>query len=95
MQLRERDRSVLKSILSDFPEICQVWLFGSRAVGRARRASDIDLAIEAPDLSPARWQRLREALEEAPIIYPIDLVHLDTLNDPELKHAITQQRIPV
>lgn len=95
MQLRERDRSVLKSILSGFPEIRQASLFGSRAVGRARRASDIDLAIEAPDLSPARWQRLREALEEAPIIYPVDLVRLDTLDDPELKRAITQQRIPV
>lgn len=95
MQLRDRDRAVLKSILSGFPEVRQAWLFGSRAVGRARRASDIDLAIEAPDISPARWQRLREALEEAPIIFPIDLVRLDTLDDAELGRAIRQQRVPV
>ena len=95
MQLRERDLAVLKTIFSGFPEIRQAWLFGSRAVGRAHRASDIDLAIEAPDLSPARWQRLREALEEAPIIFSIDLVRLDTLDDAELKHAIARHRIPV
>ena len=73
----------------------QTWLFGSRATGHARRASDIDLAIDAPALTPARWQRLREALDEAPIIYTVDLVRLDTLDDAELKHAITRQRIPV
>lgn len=95
MQLRDRDRAVLKAVLSGFPEVRQAWLFGSRAVGRARRASDIDLAIEAPDLSPARWQRLRAALEEAPIIFSVDLVRLDTLDDAELYRAICQQRIPV
>lgn len=73
----------------------QAWLFGSRATGHARRASDIRLAIDAPALTPARWQRLREALDEAPIIYTVDLVWLDTLDDAELKHAITRRRIPV
>ncbi|BBP03123.1 hypothetical protein TPL01_25610 [Sulfuriferula plumbiphila] len=37
------------------------------AAGRVRRASDIDLAIEAPVLAPARWRDLIEALEQTPI----------------------------
>jgi hypothetical protein len=55
LQLREKDRQALKAALGAFPEVRHVWVFGSRATGKARRASDIDIAIEAPGLSPARW----------------------------------------
>ena len=66
LQLREKDCQALKAALGKFPEVRHAWVFGSRATGKARRASDIDLAIEAPDLSPARWHALQEALEQAP-----------------------------
>jgi len=92
LQLREKDRQALKAALGKFPEV-RAWVFGSRATGKARRASDIDLAIEAPHLSPARWHALQDALEQAPVIYALDVVHLDTLHDPELKQAILSQRV--
>lgn len=47
-QLRDRDHQTLLTTLAGFPGIRQVWVFGSRATGHARRASDIDLAIDAP-----------------------------------------------
>jgi predicted nucleotidyltransferase len=95
LQLREKDRQALKAALRQFPEVRGAWVFGSRASGKARRASDIDLAIEAPDLSPARWHALQDALEHAPVIYRLDVVHLDTLHDPDLKQAILNQRVPM
>lgn len=52
----------------------QARIFGSRVTGAARRASDIDLAISAPDMSVAEWHDLCEALENAPIIYELDIV---------------------
>lgn len=95
LQLRDRDRQTLLAALARFPEIRQVWVFGSRATGHARRASDIDLAIDAPGMSDARWHSLRDALEEAPIIYSLDTIRLDTLQDPALKRRILEQRIPL
>ncbi len=95
LQLREKDRQALKAALGQFPEIRHAWIFGSRATGQARRASDIDLAIEAPDLSPARWHALQEALEQAPVIYNLDVVRLDALQDQDLKQAILSQRVLV
>ncbi len=92
LQLREKDRRTLKTVLARFPEIRHAWVFGSRATGSARRASDIDLAIEAPDMSPARWHDLLGALEQAPIIYRLDIVRLDALQDPRIKTAIEQNR---
>lgn len=95
LQLREKDRQTLKMVLSRFPEIRQAWVFGSRAAGTARRASDIDLAIEAPDMTSARWHDLLETLEEAPLIYHLDVIRLDTLQDPRIKAAIRQNRTPL
>lgn len=95
LQLREKDRQALKAALGKFPEVRHAWVFGSRATGKARRASDIDLAIEAPGLSPARWRALQEALEQLPVIYKLDVVRLDVLRDRDLKHAILSQRVPV
>lgn len=95
LQLREQDRHTLQATLARFPEVHGVWIFGSRAAGRARRASDIDLAIEAPSLAPARWYELIEALDQAPIIYRLDVIHLDILDDPGLEQAILRSRVPL
>lgn len=92
LQLREKDRQALKRVLARFPEVSHAWVFGSRAAGTARRASDIDLAIEAPGMSASRWHDLLEALEEAPIIYHLDVIRLDTLQNPALKTAIGRNR---
>lgn len=86
---------VLKAALARFPEIRRAWIFGSRAAGNARREFDIDLAIKAPGMSFARWHALQETLEEAPIIYRLDIVRLDTLRDMHLEAAIRQQRSPL
>ena len=47
--LRERDLAWLRQTFQRFPWIGEVRVFGSRATGTARRASDIDLAISAPE----------------------------------------------
>lgn len=95
LQLREKDRQTLKTALARFPEIRHAWVFGSRAAGTARRASDIDLAIEAPEMSSSRWHDLLETLEETPVIYHLDIVRLDTLQDQHIKAAIRQNRTPL
>ncbi len=95
MQLRERDLKALQDIFSRFPTIQQVLLFGSRATDTARRTSDIDLAIIAPDMSPAEWADLCEQIEETPIIYQIDVVRFDTMAQEPLKERIIQEGVPI
>ena len=51
----------------------RVVLFGSRAKGMALPESDIDIAVSGVQDVEA----LREALEELPTLYKIDLVSLD------------------
>lgn len=54
-----------------------VWLVGSRARGTAGRRSDIDVAYRArAPLDPRIRHGLREALDDLPIPYTVDLVDL-------------------
>ena len=77
-------------ILNEVKRICKaggagkVILFGSRAKGTALERSDIDIAVSgASDVDV-----IREALEEMPTLYRIDLVDLDTCSNQLLLEDI-------
>jgi hypothetical protein len=93
--LRQKDLGALRAIFGRFPWIHEVRLFGSRATGNARRASDIDLAISSPTATAAQWQEVVTALEEAPIIYEIDLVRMERAASPSLTEKIKQEGIEI
>jgi predicted nucleotidyltransferase len=52
-------------------------LFGSRATGQARRASDWDIGIVGPrPLDGATRELIRESLDNLPTLHTLDLVDL-------------------
>ena len=55
---------------------CSIWLFGSRATGRATPVSDFDLAVRADGDIASELGRAREELEESTIPFLVDLVDL-------------------
>jgi predicted nucleotidyltransferase len=78
--------------LSKVSAIKRFWLFGSRARGDQEERSDIDLAIEAPDISPEVWSRIGELVDHAQTLLKIDWVNLErapsALRDNILKEGI-------
>ena len=93
--LRDRDLAVLRRTFRRFPCVREVRLFGSRATGHARRASDIDLAISAPDASADQWLELTDALDEAPIIYEFDIVRTERALNPQLTKKIETEGVTI
>jgi predicted nucleotidyltransferase len=93
--LRDKDLLTLRNALAGFPSVREVRVFGSRATGNARRASDLDLAISAPNATAEEWADLLEALEQAPIIYELDLVRLDQTVNARLREKIEREGITV
>ena len=72
----------------------QVFLFGSRASGRAHARSDIDIGIEGPRPVPRETlAAIDEELEEAPTLYTIEVV--DFARVPESFRQVARQRIPL
>jgi predicted nucleotidyltransferase len=93
--LRDKDLAVLRRTLRRFPCVREVRVFGSRAAGHPRRASDIDLAISAPDATADEWLQLTEAIHEAPIIYEFDLVRTERTHNPRLIEKIACEGVPI
>jgi len=93
--LRDKDLEILRGAFRRFPSVREVRVFGSRANGNARRASDLDLAISAPEATPAEWADLCDALENAPLIYELDLVRPEQATSERLKEKIQSEGIAI
>jgi len=67
----------------------KIVIFGSRASGHARKASDIDIAIYGKDWTDADTGKARLLLEEK-VITPLkfDLVGFYSVKNPRLKNNI-------
>ncbi len=80
----EDDLAVVKRIILSRlgDRRARVFLFGSRARGDHRPASDIDLALLPQDPLPRGLvAEIREALEESPVPFFVDLVDLVDLSE--------------
>ncbi|MCP9801401.1 nucleotidyltransferase domain-containing protein [Synechococcus sp. RedBA-s] len=63
----------LLALLGRDPEVEQVWLYGSRAMGRHRSASDIDLTLKGPALSHDGLLQLMAAVDDLLLPWQVDL----------------------
>lgn len=95
VSLRDKDLAVLLSAFRRFPSVLEVRVFGSRATGEASRASDLDLAIFAPEATAAEWADLCEALENAPLIYELDVVRPERATNDRLRAKIEREGVRV
>ncbi|MDZ4161964.1 MAG: nucleotidyltransferase domain-containing protein [Burkholderiales bacterium] len=74
----------LTQCLGAHTDIEQVWLYGSRAMGRYRPGSDIDLCVQAPNLTLQGLWQLETELDDLLLPWQIDLCVWHQLNHPEL-----------
>lgn len=83
MILKNEDRKLLIEILKKFlTQDYHVYAFGSRVIGNAHEASDLDLFIIHQTNESVRFQALtplREALRESPLPIQVDLHDWATL----------------
>jgi predicted nucleotidyltransferase len=77
----------LLAVLSAEPAVQEVWLYGSRAMGRHRPGSDIDLTLVAPDLRHHDRLRLMGALDDLLLPWSIDLSLQHELPEPLRQHV--------
>ncbi len=86
-------RLVLKILAANLPPASKVWVFGSRAGGRARRYSDLDLAIDAGrPLTLDETAGLAEAFSDSDLPYRVDIVDWRTI-DGGFRKLIASERV--
>jgi len=82
----------ITAVLRRFPSIRWVKLYGSRAMGRQRPGSDIDLAFSSPDDCSAA---LAGGFDELPIPYKVDVTHWESLEHEGLRRHIEGVGVPL
>ena len=90
IDLQERIRKQIVSTLSAQAKVQRAILFGSRARGDADERSDIDLAVDAPDIEQREWLDLSFQLEELDTLLRINVMRLEEAS-PEFRDRILSE----
>lgn len=97
MGLSEGDCETISAVFARFPNLKNVTLFGSRALGHYRIGSDVDLAIrcENKESTPVTANQLSANLnQETPLPYQFDVLDLDhTTHIDLLEHIETHGQL--
>lgn len=87
--LTQADIKRIAAAIKQFPEIDDAVIFGSRAKGTYKKASDVDLAIKGRAVTSETIKRLNFLLnEELPLPYFFDVVHYESLESQQLVEHI-------
>jgi predicted nucleotidyltransferase len=91
----DQRRLVWQILRANLPAAVKVWVFGSRATGRARRYFDLDLAIDAGRiLTLDETARLADAFSESDLSYRVDVVDWRAIDD-RFRQIIARERVPL
>jgi predicted nucleotidyltransferase len=82
------DLCMIVKIIFDAGKVDKVVLFGSRATGRFKTASDIDLCLFGEKLSQAELSDLELQLDDLLLPWKIDLVQWESIDNSALKEHI-------
>lgn len=93
--LDERVWDLILEVFSREKAVREVLLFGSRAIGRERPASDIDLYLRLDEADPSLLGRLETALDDLLLPWKIDLVPSYQVDDPAFIDHIERYGISV
>lgn len=78
----------IQQVLTTNSKVDKAYIFGSRAKGNYREASDIDMAIKGQNLNYDDVLSLGVKLDEQNLPYKIDLLDYHTIKEPALKEHI-------
>lgn len=74
----------IQGVLATHPHVAQAILYGSRAMGRHKIASDIDLTLVGAQLTASEVGDIAAELDDLLLPYEFDLSAQHLLNHPEL-----------
>lgn len=85
--LSEKTIEIIKKLLSNYPPIKEVKIFGSRAKGNYKPSSDIDLALFG-NIDDKLLRHIASELDELPTPYQFDVLNYNDIDNENLKNNI-------
>jgi len=95
IDLKPEHRAIVQTVLrAHLPQQARVWVFGSRATGKARQGSDLDLAIDTGQkLPPALQSTLHFAFEDSDLPWTVDMVDMQDLQDGIFRQNVERDKV--
>ncbi len=86
---------IIQDLIQKYMPEIKVWAFGSRATGKAKKFSDLDLALVGKNpVSREKILELQEAFAESSFPYKVDLVDW-AVTSPEFRKIIKLQHVVI
>jgi len=82
--LAVEDVNEIKDVFRKYPNVKEVLLFGSRAIGNYKPGSDIDLAIAGDNIMFDEILEINNALDKLGMLYQFDLKHISVIKDSDV-----------
>ena len=82
--LSTEDITKIREVLAKFPEIERVLIYGSRAKGNYKPASDIDLTLVGEKLTLTKLQELENEIDDLLLPYKFDISIFHQISNPDL-----------
>ena len=89
--LADIELQALRDALASVPEVEEAIIYGSRARGTNRIASDIDLTLKGNSLTYLQLALLDERIDELYLPYFVDLSLYSMLKNPDLLDSIHRE----
>ena len=86
--LKNEQIEAIKNVCSQHPEVEQAIIFGSRAKGNFKPASDIDIVLKGAALNSTVLNKISNALQDSALPYTFDLMLFQQINNKELIYHI-------
>lgn len=94
IDLEEKYINFIKNTISSMIHNYKLYIFGSRAKNRAKKYSDIDLAIDSQELTPQIKTKLEFTFENSTLPYEVDIINLNDI-DNKFKDLIQKDLIEI
>jgi uncharacterized protein len=79
--------------LKALPQVQAIWLFGSRARGKADEWADVDIAIDAPTMTESGWHEVQAICAEADILVSVQPIWLQQLEVGVFAEEIERDKV--
>ena len=88
--LKDQQIENIKKVFSKYDHIDEVLIYGSRALGNYKIASDIDIAIKGENLDSTDEMRITFDLDDLLLPYKFDINIYNRIKNQELRRHIDQ-----
>lgn len=88
--LTQQQRMRIAFVLSSCPAVEEVILFGSRAMGNYKPASDVDLFLIGKNIGMDELLQLHRGIDDLPMAIEVDLLADTMLQSPDVRRHIQE-----